>query len=100
MVKLFVGGFSLNITEIELVMQFAIYGDVSTIKIVRDKKTGKCKGYAFIEMVDMDAAKRAVDALDGAYMGNKLLKVNISEDKPVAPKRAPSKFYSKPPSRY
>ena len=47
MVKLFVGGFPLDITELELVQLFNLHGDVATIKIVRDKKTRMCKGYAF-----------------------------------------------------
>ena len=39
MVKLFVGGFPLDIQEIELAQLFAPHGDISTVKIVRDKKT-------------------------------------------------------------
>ncbi|RFZ92864.1 RNA-binding protein [Mucilaginibacter conchicola] len=48
MKKLFVSGFPLGITELELATLIAPYGDIDTIKIVRDKKTKKCKGYAFI----------------------------------------------------
>ena len=55
----------MDITELELVMIISPHGDVSTIKIVRDKKTGNCKGYAFVEMVDKDGAERAVARLPG-----------------------------------
>lgn len=48
LVKLFVGGFPLVIDELELAKLFGPHGDISTIKIVRDKKTRICKGYAFI----------------------------------------------------
>ena len=47
MIKIFVGGFPLDSTEVELVQRFSTYCTVVTIKIVRDKKTGTCKGYAF-----------------------------------------------------
>jgi RNA recognition motif-containing protein len=83
MVKLFVSGFPLEITELELAKLIGIYGDISTIKIVRDKKTRICKGYAFIEMVTEQSAKNAVEALNGTPMEDRELTVKISEEKPV-----------------
>jgi RNA recognition motif-containing protein len=65
MVKLFVGGFPLEMTELELVQLIAPHGDVSTIKIVRDKKTRVCKGYAFLEMTDRKGAEQVIEMLDG-----------------------------------
>jgi RNA recognition motif-containing protein len=94
MIKLFVGGFPLDITEMELVMMISPHGDVSTIKIVRDKKTGTCKGYAFLEMNDREGAERAVEALDGSAIGDRVLSVKINEEKPVVAKRPYSKFNS------
>jgi RNA recognition motif-containing protein len=92
MIKLFVGGFPMDITELELVMLFGSHGDVSTIKIVRDKKTGNCKGYAFLEMKDEEGAARAVEALDGSFIGERLLSVKITEEKQTPVKKAPSQF--------
>lgn len=80
MVKLFVGGFPLDIQEIELAQLFAPHGDISTVKIVRDKKTRKCKGYAFIEMNDRAGAESSVKALNGTMMNGKALTVNINEE--------------------
>jgi RNA recognition motif-containing protein len=101
MVKIFVGGFPLGITELELVMLVSPHGTVSTIKIVRDKKTRKCKGYAFLEMEDRTGAENAVEMLDGTAIGDRVLSVSIKEDepvKPVAPKRYTSNF-SRPVQR-
>jgi RNA recognition motif-containing protein len=84
MVKLFVGGFPLNIQEIKLVELISPYGTVSTIKIIRDRKTGKCKGYAFIEMTDMEGAEQAISALDGIIMDDRVLSLNVTEDNYVA----------------
>ena len=75
MIKLFVGGFPLDISELELVQLFALHGDVITIKIVRDKKTRICKGYAFLEMKDRESADRAVEALDGTFIQDRVLSV-------------------------
>jgi RNA recognition motif-containing protein len=84
MVKLFVGGFPLDITELELVQLFDPHATVSTVKIVRDKKTGTCKGYAFLEINDPNSADAAMEALNGYMMGDRVLSV-----KPVIEKPAP-----------
>lgn len=94
MVKLYVGGFRLDITELELVMLVSLHGEVSTIKIVRDKKTGICKGYAFIEMKDKENADRVIEALDGTFMGERMLSIKITEDKPTPVKKPFQKFNS------
>ena len=94
MIKLFVGGFPLDIKEIDLVMLIGIHGDVDTIKIVRDKKTGICKGFAFVEMKDQEGADRAVEALDGSYIGDRMLSVKVTEDKPAPVKKPFNKFKS------
>ncbi|OKS85427.1 RNA recognition motif domain-containing protein [Mucilaginibacter polytrichastri] len=91
MVKLFIGGFPLDILEIDLVKLVSPYGTVSTIKIVRDKKTGQCKGYAFLEMTDLAGAENAISALDGTEMGSRVLSLNITEDKPQPQNNFPNK---------
>jgi RNA recognition motif-containing protein len=93
-VKLFVGGFPLEMQELELVQIIAPHGNVETIKIVRDKKTRICKGYAFIEMTDRQNAEQVMDALDGAELKGRPLVINIVEDQPVAPK--PTYIRNKP----
>ena len=86
MIKLFVGGFPLDTMELELVQLVSPYCEVSTIKIVRDKKTGICKGYAFIEVTDKAGADMVIDELDGTTYHGRELTINITVEKPVAPK--------------
>lgn len=88
--KLFVSGFPLEISEIELAQLIAPHGDIATIKIVRDRKTRICKGYAFIEMQTLQDAANVAAALDGTPMGDRILTVNLNEEKPVA---APARPY-------
>ena len=80
MVKLFVIGFPLDISELELVKLFIPHGDVATIKIVRNKKTGTCKGYAFLEMKDLAGAERAIEVLDYSPIKDRLLTVRIVDE--------------------
>lgn len=99
MVKLFVGGFPLEITEMELAMLMAPHGNISTIKIVRDRQTKKCKGYAFVEVLTEEDAINMAAALDGEEMQGRALSVKISEEapsKPVASQRFNRQPYSRP----
>ncbi len=100
MVKLFVSGFPLEITEMELAQLIAPHGDIATIKIVRDRQTKKCKGYAFVEMATLTDAENAVIALDGAQLQDRELTVKISEDKPVAPKPSFKRPSARPTERF
>jgi RNA recognition motif-containing protein len=83
MIKLFVGGFPLEMKELQLAELFAPHGDVQTIKIVRDRKTGKCKGYAFIEMAGEEGAHNAVAALHDMPMEDRKLTVKYADEAPA-----------------
>lgn len=99
MTKLFVGGFPLEITEMELAMLIAPHGNISTIKIVRDRQTKKCKGYAFVEVLTEEDAVKIAAALDGEEMQDRMLTVKVSEEapaKPVAPQRTSRQTYPRP----
>lgn len=83
MIKLFVGGFPLDMTELEIVQIIAPYADVVTIKIVRDKKTKICKGYAFLEIADRAGAEQAIIELDGTPLAGRELRLSIVETTPT-----------------
>ncbi|UEG54015.1 RNA-binding protein [Mucilaginibacter daejeonensis] len=100
MVKLFVSGFPLEITEMELARMIGPHGDISTIKIVRDKQSRKCKGYAFVEMVTKEGADNAIDGLDGVEMEGRPLTVKISEDLPVTQTPNFGRAYAGSPKNY
>ncbi|MBS1529404.1 MAG: RNA-binding protein [Bacteroidetes bacterium] len=93
MVTLFVGGFPLGMDEMELVKLVMPYGQVNTIKIVKDKKTRKSKGYGFLEMLDMEAAQGVIDNLNGTPIGDRVFTIKVSEEKP---KPAPKPWGAKP----
>jgi RNA recognition motif-containing protein len=76
MIKIFLGGFPLDSTELELVQLVGPYAEVNTIKIVRDKISKKCKGYAFLELGSEREADRVMDELDGATYKGKTLSIN------------------------
>ena len=82
--KLYVGNLPYETTESDLQALFESAGGVSTINIVRDRTTGQPRGFAFVEMSDADAARRAISELDSHSYGGRNLTVN--EAKPMAPR--------------
>ncbi len=103
MIKLFVGGFPLDYTEVELAKLLLPFGDIATIKIVRDKQSKKCKGYGFIVMMNDDDALQAVQELNNTVLSDRTLSLKVVEEKPVPAKElkqaepiiAPVKTYTK-----
>ncbi len=72
---IYVGNINYSIGEDELRKIFEVMGKVETVKIIRDKRTGKSKGFGFIEMPDKKEAMEAVNTLDGKTVGNRNLRV-------------------------
>ncbi|MGN8067812.1 hypothetical protein [Mucilaginibacter sp. 22184] len=71
-------GFPLDISELDITRLVGPYSDIETIKIVRDRKSGKCKGYAFLEMQNEAAANRAIAAFHNQPSGDRLLTLKIA----------------------
>ena len=82
--KLYVGNLPYETTESDLQALFEGAGQVSTINIVRDRATGQARGFAFVEMHDVEGARRAISELDKHQFGGRNLTVN--EAKPMAPR--------------
>jgi RNA recognition motif-containing protein len=101
MVKLFIGGFPLDYTELELVQLVALHGTVNTVKIVRDKKTGICKGYAFLEMKSLADANNAVEVLNGRSLAGQTLTLKVNnEAAPAPPAKKPYRPAPAKPATY
>ena len=82
--KLYVGNLPYETTESDLQVLFEGVGQVSTINIVRDRETGRPRGFAFVEMSDVDGAQRAISELNRHQYGGRSLTVN--EARPMAPR--------------
>lgn len=79
--NIFVGSLPFKIQESELKQYFEEYGEVSSVKIITDKFTGRSKGFAFVEMPDDASAQKAIDALNGNDIGGRPAVVNQAEEK-------------------
>jgi RNA recognition motif-containing protein len=82
--KLYVGNLPYETTESDLQTLFESAGQVSTVSVVKDRATGQARGFAFVEMSDVEGAKKAISELDKHQYGGRSLTVN--EAKPMTPR--------------
>ncbi len=80
-VSLFVGNLPFKTSQDELRQLFSSYGTVNAVRIVRDRQTGRPRGFGFVEMAE-GSADKAIRALNGSEFGGRTLKVNIADDRP------------------
>jgi len=88
-VNIFVGNLAFSATDQALRQLFEAYGTVDTVNIITDRDTGRSKGFGFVEMPETQAAKAAIEGLNGHELDGRALTVN--EAKPREPRRAPSR---------
>jgi len=74
--NIYVGNLSYQMTEDDLRTEFEKFGKVSKADIVKDKLSGKSKGFGFVEMPNLSEAELAIKKLDGISIKGRNLKVN------------------------
>jgi RNA recognition motif-containing protein len=82
MTNIFVGNLSYSTTQEDLLAAFSQYGNVERVSIVTDRDTGQARGFAFVEMTDSNAARKAIAELNGAELNGRALNVNEARPKP------------------
>ncbi|XP_075913208.1 RNA-binding motif protein, X-linked 2 [Petromyzon marinus] len=76
----FVGGLPYELSEGDIICIFSQYGEVVNLNLVRDKATGKSKGFAFICYEDQRSTNLAVDNFNGIKIKGRTLRVDhVSE---------------------
>ena len=84
--SLYVGNLPWSATEDDVRDLFAPYGEVTSVKLVSDRETGRARGFGFVEM-DESSAINAISALDGKEVDGRALRVNKAEPKKPAARR-------------
>jgi RNA recognition motif-containing protein len=77
--NIYVGNLSFNVKEDNLKQMFNEFGDVESIKIIMDGRTGQSKGYGFVEMPSNSQADQAIKALNGKFIEGRNIKVNPAD---------------------
>ncbi len=80
--NIYVGNISSELTEEEINEAFAAYGELTSVKIIKDKYTGEPRGFGFVEMPDKAEAEAAMAGLNGKELKGKELIVNEARPRP------------------
>ena len=81
MKKLYVGNLNYSTTEDTLNAEFGAHGTVQEVFIPTDRMTGRPRGFAFVTMGNDDEAKAAMEALNGADVDGRNIRVNEAIEK-------------------
>jgi RNA recognition motif-containing protein len=83
--KLFVGNLPYETQEQDLESLFGQAGQVETVSVMRDRVTGRARGFAFVEMASDDDAQKAITQFNGHQLGGRALTVNEARPQAARP---------------
>jgi RNA recognition motif-containing protein len=79
--KLYVGNLSYSVDGAQLEELFSKYGHVRSAEVIKDRDTGRSKGFGFVEMDDDNEASAATEGLNGRDQDGRPLTVNEARPK-------------------
>jgi cold-inducible RNA-binding protein len=78
--NMYVSNLGFGVTDDELRSMFSKYGEVTSVKVITDRETGRSRGFAFVEMADK-AAEEAMRELNGAQADGRTISVSKARPK-------------------
>jgi RNA recognition motif-containing protein len=84
--KLYVGNLSYSTTEDDLRTLFAQAGAVASVALVKDRDSGRSKGFAFVEMSTQTEAEKAISMFNSFQLGDRELKVSLARPREERPR--------------
>jgi RNA recognition motif-containing protein len=86
-VNIFVGNLSFKATDDDLRVAFEAYGPVTAARVVKERDTGRSRGFGFVEMPNDEQARKAIAALDNQPVAGRPVKVNEAKPREDRPPR-------------
>ncbi|CAL9688816.1 unnamed protein product [Knipowitschia caucasica] len=74
--KLFIGGLSFDTNEDTLAAAFGKYGSIEKVDVIRDRETGRSRGFGFVKYDNAEDAKDALDAMNGKTLDGRAIRVD------------------------
>ena len=78
--KLYVGNLTFNMTDRELEEAFAEFGEILSATVVKDRISGRSKGFGFVEFANDEDADKAREALDGKEIKGRAVRIDQASD--------------------
>ena len=79
--NLYVGNLPWSCTEEELEAHFSRAGPVKAVRIITEGRSGRSKGFGFVEMESSDGGQSAIDTLNGKDFGGRELRVDTATER-------------------
>ncbi|KAG9301252.1 hypothetical protein G9A89_012635 [Geosiphon pyriformis] len=79
--KLFIGGLSWTTDDESLRSKFAEYGTVQDVVIIRDRETGRSRGFGFVTYSNNDEAENAIQSMDNQELDGRTIRVNMATER-------------------
>ena len=76
--RIYVGNLSFEVTEEDLRLAFEPFGQVESATIIKDRRSGRSKGFGFVEMPSNAEGQSAIDDLNDKDLKGKTLRVNVA----------------------
>jgi RNA recognition motif-containing protein len=94
--NLFVGNLSAETTDADLRNIFSEFGDIVSVRVLKDMETGMSRGFGFVEMAEKFTAYDAIDNIDCTFLKGNI--ISVKEAKPKTTDRnKPTPFGAKKP---
>ena len=79
--KLYIGNIDYSVSESELNDLFSKVGEVSSLNLIKDRYTGRSRGFAFAEYADIKSGNSAIKQFNGYEVAGSMLKVNEARER-------------------
>jgi RNA recognition motif-containing protein len=79
--RIYVGNLSFNTNQDSLRDAFSEFGEITDVHVVSDRETGQSRGFGFVTMGTSDSAAKAIEAMNGAMLDGRPLRVNEAEER-------------------
>ena len=90
--NIYVGNLSVDVTEEDLRQAFDPFGQISSVRVITDRDTGRSKGFGFVEMPNNAEAQSAISGLNGKELQGRSLKVNEARHRSEGRRGSRSRF--------
>jgi len=80
--NIYVGNLSFEATEQDLQEIFEAFGEVTSVKVIKDKYSGQSKGFGFVEMAEKGDGESAINSLKDKELKGRKLNVNEARPRP------------------
>jgi cold-inducible RNA-binding protein len=87
MTSVYVGNLSFDTSEDALRQAFSEHGEVADVNLIKDRETGRPRGFAFVEMPNSNEAAAAIKELNLRQIDGRSITVNEARPKTERPRR-------------